>query len=78
MGSVVIPACAGSADSDVLLAVSCLDKLLRNHRQVSTQRVLGFVKRLSTMALQLLPGAALPVLATIKKFIQVQQNDTAS
>lgn len=61
----------GSANSDVLLAVDCLDKLLRNHRQVSTQRVLGYVKRLSTVTLQLLPGAALAVLATIRKFIQV-------
>ena len=57
----------------MLLAVNCLDKLLRNHRQTSTQRVLGFVKRLSTMTLQLLPGAALPVLATLKKFIQACQ-----
>ena len=61
----------GSTSSDVLLAVDCLDKLLRNHRQVSTQRVLGYVKRLSTITMQLLPGAALAVLGTIRKFIQV-------
>lgn len=61
---------ACSADSDVLLAVECLDKLLRNRRQISTQRVLGYVKRLSTVVLQLLPGAALSVLATMRKFIQ--------
>lgn len=61
----------GSVNSDVLLAVDCLDKLLRNQRQVSTQRVLGFVKRLATISLQLLPGASLAVLATIKKFMQV-------
>ena len=62
----------GSTDEDVLLAVDCLDKLLRNQRQVSSQRVLGFVKRLATVSLQLSPGASLAVLATIRKFIQVQ------
>lgn len=66
---------SGTSDSDVLLAVDCLDKLLRSRRQVSIQRVLGYVKRLSMVTLQLLPGAALSVLATIRKFIQVSCND---
>ena len=35
------------------------------------QRVLGFVKRLSTVSLQLLPGACLAVMATIKQFMHV-------
>ena len=39
--------------------------------QVSLQRVLGFVKRLSTVALQLLPGACLAVLSTVRKFMLV-------
>ena len=53
------------------LAVECLDCVMRKRRQISIQRVLGFVKRLSTISAQLLPGACLAVMATIKRFIQV-------
>jgi len=35
------------------------------------QRVLGFVKRLCTVSLQLLPGACLAMMATVKQFMQV-------
>ena len=61
----------GSSNDDLLLAINCLDKLLKNTRKVPIQRVLGFVKRLSTVCLQLQPGAALAVLATLKRCIQV-------
>lgn len=39
--------------------------------QVSLQRVLGFVKRLSTVSLQLTPGACLAVLSTVRKCMLV-------
>lgn len=61
----------GSAKDDILLAVECMDKLIRKRRQISLQRVLAFVKRLSTICLQLLPGACLAVMATIRAFMQV-------
>ena len=67
----VFPIRAVSGDCDVRLAVECLDCMMRKRRQVSIQRVLGFVKRLSTLSSQLLPGACLAVMATIKRFIQV-------
>ena len=63
--------CVVSTDSDVKLAVECLDCMMRKRRQVSIQRVLGFVKRLSTLTPQFLPGACLAFMATIKRFIQV-------
>ena len=56
------------------LAVECLDCMMRKRRQISTQRVLGFVKRLSTVSCHLHPGACLSVMATIKRFIQVHYN----
>ncbi len=61
----------GSARDDLLLAVECMDKLIRKRRQISLQRVLAFVKRLSTICLQLLPGACLAVMATVRAFMQV-------
>ena len=69
----VFPIRAVSGDCDVRLAVECLDCMMRKRRQVSIQRVLGFVKRLSTLSSQLLPGACLAVMATIKRFIQVSR-----
>lgn len=63
---------AGSSGDDLLLAINCLDKLLLRHtRKVPIQRILGFVKRLSTICLQLQPGQALAVLAVLKKCVQV-------
>ena len=41
--------------------------------QVSCQRVLAFVKRLSTMSLQLPPGTALAVMAALRHFMQVHK-----
>lgn len=61
----------GSSNDDLLLAINCLDKLLKHGRKVPIQRVLGFVKRLSTVSLQLQPGATLAVLSTLKRCIQV-------
>lgn len=34
-------------------------------------RIFGFVKRLATVSLQVLPGASLAILATIRKFMNV-------
>ncbi|XP_064381917.1 nucleolar complex protein 3 homolog isoform X2 [Halichondria panicea] len=62
-----------STNEDLLLAVECMDKLIRKRRQISLQRVFAFVKRLSTISLQLLPGACLAVMTTIRTFIQSYQ-----
>ena len=73
MWEVLLGLClVASTTGDVLLATDCMDKMLKNIRKVPTQRVLGFVKRLSTIVLQLQPEAALAVLAMLKKFIQVK------
>jgi nucleolar complex protein 3 len=56
-----------SLNEDIVLAMECMDKMMRKRRQVSLQRVLGFVKRLSTVSLQLMPRACLAVLSTVRK-----------
>ncbi len=65
------PLYIGSTNEDLLLALECMDKLIRKRRQISLQRVFAFVKRLSTISLQLLPGACLAVMTTIRTFMQV-------
>ncbi|KAL5471037.1 hypothetical protein EMCRGX_G029111 [Ephydatia muelleri] len=58
-----------SQKEDVVLAMDCLDRMMRKRREVSMLRIFGFVKRLATVSLQVLPGASLAILATIRKFM---------
>ena len=39
--------------------------------QISVQRICSFIKRLSSISLQLSPGVALAVMATVRLFMQV-------
>lgn len=56
---------AGSTNDDVLIVLHCLDVMLTKRRkQVSQQRALAFIKRLSTLALHVLPNSSIGILST--------------
>lgn len=55
---------AGAPNDDIIIALRCLDAMLtRRKKQVSLQRAMAFVKRLSTLSLHVLPNASVGVLA---------------
>ncbi|XP_045709941.1 nucleolar complex protein 3 homolog [Phyllostomus hastatus] len=56
---------AGATNEGVEIVLQCLDVMLTKRRkQVSQQRALAFIKRLSTLALHVLPNASIGILAT--------------
>lgn len=55
---------AGGANEDTAIVLQCLDVMLTKRRkQVTLQRTQAFVKRLSTLALHVLPDSAVGILA---------------
>uniref|UniRef100_A0A672FLZ2 Nucleolar complex protein 3 homolog n=1 Tax=Salarias fasciatus TaxID=181472 RepID=A0A672FLZ2_SALFA len=55
---------AGASNDDVIIVLRCLDTMLtRRKKQVTLQRAMAFVKRLSTLSLHLLPDASVGILA---------------
>ncbi|XP_010630369.1 nucleolar complex protein 3 homolog isoform X2 [Fukomys damarensis] len=58
---------AGATNESVEIVLQCLDVMLTKRRkQVSQQRALAFIKRLCTLALQVLPNSSIGILATIR------------
>ncbi|KAM5236464.1 nucleolar complex protein 3 homolog [Ctenodactylus gundi] len=58
---------AGATNEGVELVLQCLDVMLTKRRkQVSQQRALAFIKRLCTLALQVLPNSSIGILATTR------------
>ncbi|KAM4524743.1 nucleolar complex protein 3 homolog [Odontesthes bonariensis] len=56
---------AGGTDGDIGIVLRCLDAMLtRRRKQVSLQRAMAFVKRLSMLSLHVLPGASVGILAS--------------
>ncbi|XP_053161910.1 nucleolar complex protein 3 homolog [Hemicordylus capensis] len=56
---------AGATNGDVAIVLQCLEVMLTKRRkQVSQQRALAFIKRLSTLALHVLPNSSIGILAT--------------
>uniref|UniRef100_A0A8B9P425 Nucleolar complex protein 3 homolog n=1 Tax=Apteryx owenii TaxID=8824 RepID=A0A8B9P425_APTOW len=56
---------AGGTNDDIGIVLQCLDVMLAKRRkQVSQQRALAFIKRLSTLALHVLPNSSIGILAT--------------
>uniref|UniRef100_A0A8C6ZXU2 Nucleolar complex protein 3 homolog n=1 Tax=Nothoprocta perdicaria TaxID=30464 RepID=A0A8C6ZXU2_NOTPE len=56
---------AGGTNDDIGIVLQCLDVMLTKRRkQVSQQRALAFVKRLSTLGLHVLPNSSIGILAT--------------
>ncbi|XP_034049100.1 nucleolar complex protein 3 homolog isoform X2 [Thalassophryne amazonica] len=55
---------AGESDNDTIIMLQCLDAMLtRRRKQVTLQRAMAFIKRLSTLSLHVLPNAAVGILA---------------
>lgn len=56
---------AGASNEDIRIVLQCLDVMLTKRRkQVTLQRALAFVKRLSTLSLHALPNATVGLLAS--------------
>lgn len=56
---------AGNTNEEVLIMLQCLDVMLTKRRkQVSLQRAFAYIKRLTTLALNVLPNSAIGILAT--------------
>ncbi|XP_023150719.1 nucleolar complex protein 3 homolog [Amphiprion ocellaris] len=55
---------AGAPNDDVIILLRCLDAMLtRRRKQVSLQRAMAFIKRLSMLSLHVLPNASVGILA---------------
>lgn len=62
----------GGTNDDIGIVLQCLDVMLAKRRkQVSQQRALAFMKRLSTLALHVLPHSSIGILATNRILMQV-------
>ncbi|KAM4636326.1 nucleolar complex protein 3 homolog isoform 1-T1 [Discoglossus pictus] len=62
---------AGATNDDTHIALQCLDVMLTKRRkQVSQQRALSFIKRLSTLALHVLPDSSIGILSTTRGIMQ--------
>ncbi|NXS11514.1 NOC3L protein, partial [Neodrepanis coruscans] len=58
-------------NEDIGIVLQCLDVMFAKRRkQVSQQRALAFLKRLSTLALHVLPNSSVGILATNRVFMQ--------
>ncbi|KAM9837143.1 nucleolar complex protein 3 homolog [Aulostomus maculatus] len=63
---------AGTPDDDVIIVLRCLDAMLmRRRKQVTLQRVLAFIKRLSMLSLHVLPNASVGILAASRAALHV-------
>uniref|UniRef100_A0A8C0IRU4 Nucleolar complex protein 3 homolog n=1 Tax=Chelonoidis abingdonii TaxID=106734 RepID=A0A8C0IRU4_CHEAB len=62
---------AGATNDDMVIVLQCLDVMLTKRRKkVSQQRALAFIKRLSTLALHVLPNSSVGILATNRILMQ--------
>ncbi|XP_046554232.1 nucleolar complex protein 3 homolog [Haliotis rubra] len=62
---------AGSSSDDIPIILDCLDVMIsRRRKQVSQQRILSYMKRLSTLTLQQMPHSVLGLLSAIRGLIQ--------
>ncbi|KFQ43249.1 Nucleolar complex protein 3, partial [Nestor notabilis] len=63
---------AGGTNDDIGIVLQCLDVMFAKRRkQVSQQRALAFLKRLSTLALHVLPNSSVGILATNRVLMQM-------
>ncbi|XP_065183013.1 nucleolar complex protein 3 homolog [Sycon ciliatum] len=68
----LVELCSTDGQVEVPLATECLEMMLRKRRQVSVQRVLGFVKRLATVSLhQDAPVASVALLDEVRAFMRL-------
>ncbi|KAK2518793.1 Noc3l [Columba livia] len=63
---------AGRTNDDMGIVLQCLDVMFAKRRkQVSQQRALAFLKRLSTLTLHVLPNSSVGILATNRVLMQI-------
>ncbi|XP_076856806.1 nucleolar complex protein 3 homolog [Brachyhypopomus gauderio] len=61
---------AGATNQDTAIALQCLDVMLAKRRkQVTLHRALAFLKRLSTLALHVMPDSSVAILATNRTLV---------
>ena len=63
---------SGAPNDDIIIVLQCLDAMLtRRKKQVTLQRAMAFVKRLSTLSLHVLPNATVGILAASRATMHV-------
>ncbi|KAI3365034.1 hypothetical protein L3Q82_010087, partial [Scortum barcoo] len=63
---------AGVPNDDIIIVLRCLDAMLmRRRKQVTLQRAMAFIKRLSTLSLHVLPNASVGLLAASRAAVHV-------
>uniref|UniRef100_A0AAR2JW79 Nucleolar complex protein 3 homolog n=1 Tax=Pygocentrus nattereri TaxID=42514 RepID=A0AAR2JW79_PYGNA len=61
---------AGASNEDTAIMLQCLDIMLTKRRkQITLHRALAFVKRLSTLALHVMPDSCIGILAAIRTLV---------
>ncbi|KAM4623770.1 nucleolar complex protein 3 homolog [Polymixia lowei] len=61
---------AGASNDDISIVLRCLDVMLTKRRkQVTLQRAMAFVKRLSTLCLHIMPNAAIGILSANRAIV---------
>lgn len=63
----------GKNHSDLSTVLSAADSVvIKRRKHLSLQRLLAFTKRLTTLALQVLPNGALGLLTLVRQVLQVR------
>uniref|UniRef100_A0A3B4GKR5 Nucleolar complex protein 3 homolog n=1 Tax=Pundamilia nyererei TaxID=303518 RepID=A0A3B4GKR5_9CICH len=66
---------AGAPNDDAIIVLRCLDAMLtRRRKQVTLQRAMAFVKRLTTISLHVMPNASVGILAANRATMHVSLN----
>lgn len=66
---------AGKTHTDLPVILKASEAvLIKRRKQISMQRLLAFIKRMSTLALQVLPNGSLGLLCLIKQILQVNNS----
>lgn len=62
----------GAPNDDIIIVLQCLDAMLtRRKKQVTLQRAMAFIKRLSMLSLHVLPNASVGILAANRAAVHV-------
>lgn len=68
----------GAPNDDIIIVLHCLDAMLtRRRKQVTLQRAMAFVKRLSMLSLHVLPNASVGILGANRAAMHVSLSATA-
>lgn len=68
------PLLPGAPNDDVIIVLQCLDAMLtRRKKQVTLQRVMAFIKRLSMLSVHTLPNASVGLLSTTRDVLHVRE-----